>query len=90
MVFNRFYILFSHFVIGMDRFDVVLEENVDGGFVALVPRIPGCISEGETCAEALDNVKDAIKAMLSVLKEDNIALTDYSPFNRFEIGKVAV
>ena len=90
MVFNRFYILFSHFVIGMDRFDVVLEENVDGGFVALVPRIPGCISQGDTRSEALDNVTDAIKAMLDVLSEDNIDLNDYSPVSAVELTSVAI
>lgn len=31
-----------------------------GGFVALVPDLPGCMSDGETPEEALTNVQDAI------------------------------
>jgi len=31
-----------------------------GGFLALVPDLPGCISDGETPEEALVNVRDAI------------------------------
>lgn len=31
-----------------------------GGFIALVPDLPGCMSDGETPEEALTNVKDAI------------------------------
>ena len=31
-----------------------------GGFLATVPELPGCMSDGETRAEALANVEDAI------------------------------
>ncbi len=74
----------------MDNFEVVLEEDVAGGYVALVPRLPGCVSQGESRTEALDNVKDAIKAMLSVLKEDNVDIIEYSGINKVELATVAV
>ena len=67
-----------------------MEQNVDGGFVALVPRIPGCISQGEARADALENITDAIKAMLDVLGEDNIDLNDYSPVGAVELTSVAI
>ena len=35
-----------------------------GGFVATVPDLPGCMSDGETPEEALTNVQDAIDAWL--------------------------
>jgi predicted RNase H-like HicB family nuclease len=35
-----------------------------GGFVAVVPDLPGCMSDGETAEEALANVKDAISAWI--------------------------
>jgi antitoxin HicB len=35
-----------------------------GGFVATVPDLPGCISDGETPEEALSNVRDAIEAWI--------------------------
>lgn len=41
-----------------------LSEEDGGGFVALVPDLPGCISDGETPEEAVANVQDAIAAWL--------------------------
>jgi antitoxin HicB len=35
-----------------------------GGFVAVVPDLPGCMSDGETAEEALANVRDAISAWI--------------------------
>jgi predicted RNase H-like HicB family nuclease len=35
-----------------------------GGFVATVPDLPGCMSDGETPEDALLNVRDAIKAWI--------------------------
>jgi antitoxin HicB len=37
-----------------------LSEADGGGFVALVPDLPGCMSDGETAQEALASVEDAI------------------------------
>ena len=74
----------------MDNFEVVLERDVDGGYVALVPRLPGCVSQGESKKEALKNVKDAIKLVLEVLKEDNISLEEYSGINKVELAVVAL
>ena len=41
-------------------YDVVLEPSDDGGFTAYVPALRGCVSEGETEDEALENIRDAI------------------------------
>jgi predicted RNase H-like HicB family nuclease len=40
-----------------------------GGFVAIVPDLPGCMSDGETRQEALANVADAIAAWIEHAKE---------------------
>jgi predicted RNase H-like HicB family nuclease len=53
----------------MDRLDypVLIEPLAPedgGGFVALVPDLPGCMSDGETAEEALANVRDAIAAWI--------------------------
>ena len=40
-----------------------------GGWIAEVPSLPGCVSEGATRAEALENVQDAIAGWLSVAEE---------------------
>ena len=50
------------------KYRVLLEQDEDGFFVAEVPALPGCISQGATRAEALENVKDAIHGYLESLK----------------------
>jgi antitoxin HicB len=41
-----------------------LPQSEGGGFVALVPDLPGCMSDGETAEAALASVKDAIAAWI--------------------------
>ena len=41
------------------RYTVILEREPDGGYVASVPALPGCVSQGDTRDEALANIKEA-------------------------------
>jgi antitoxin HicB len=41
-----------------------LSEQDGGGYVAIVPELPGCMSDGETYEEALNNIQDAIKGWI--------------------------
>lgn len=41
------------------RYTVVLEREPDGGFVASVPVLPGCVSQGDSREEALRNIREA-------------------------------
>ena len=43
---------------------VVLEKQEEGGYTVYVPSLKGCVSEGETKEEALQNVKEAIELYL--------------------------
>lgn len=52
------------------RFNVVLEAAEEGGYTVFVPSLPGCISEGDTKEEALNNIKEAIKLYLESKDED--------------------
>jgi predicted RNase H-like HicB family nuclease len=49
---------------------VVLEPSEDGGYTVVVPELPGCISEGDTLDEALDNIREAIELYLEPVDED--------------------
>ncbi len=42
------------------KFVVTIERDEDGAFVAECPQIPGCVSQGETEAVALTNIREAI------------------------------
>ncbi len=48
------------------RFKVTLERAEEGGYVAYVPSLPGCVSQGETREEALRNIREAIEAYLDI------------------------
>lgn len=46
------------------KFKVVITEGEDGWYVVEVPALPGCISQGKTIEEALENIKEAIELYL--------------------------
>jgi predicted RNase H-like HicB family nuclease len=49
---------------------IVLEPSEDGGYTAIVPALPGCLSEGESREEALANVQEAIELYLEPVEDD--------------------
>jgi predicted RNase H-like HicB family nuclease len=48
---------------------VVIAPGEDGWFVAEVPSLPGCISQGRTRAEAIANIREAIALMTELFEE---------------------
>ena len=50
-------------------YKVVLEPCEEGGYTVYVPSLPGCVSEGDTFDEAIENIKDAITGWIKVSKE---------------------
>jgi predicted RNase H-like HicB family nuclease len=57
------------------KFVITIEQDEDGVFVVECPSIPGCISQGKTEQEALENIEDAIKQCLEVRAEKGMPLT---------------
>jgi len=57
------------------KFIVTIEQDEDGMFIAECPAIPGCVSQGKTEREAIENIKDAIKQCLEVRAERGMPLT---------------
>ena len=49
---------------------ILLEPSEEGGYTALVPSLPGCISEGDTREEALQNIQEAIRLYLEPVEDD--------------------
>ena len=54
---------------------VILERSSEGGYTVYVPSLPGCVSEGETKAQALRNIKEAVQLYLEPV-EDELVRTD--------------
>ena len=52
------------------KLKVVLEPSEEGGYTVYVPSLPGCISEGDTRAEAVVNIKEAIALYLEPSQDD--------------------
>ena len=52
------------------KYTVILEPQEEGGYTVTVPALPGCISEGDTVDEALNNIKEAIELFVEILRED--------------------
>ena len=51
------------------KYRVIIEQDEDGVFVAEVPSLPGCISQGSTREEALKNIREAIEVYVESLEE---------------------
>ena len=49
------------------KYRVLIEPDEDGVFVAEVPSLPGCISQGQTREQAIENIKEAIALYLESL-----------------------
>ena len=52
------------------NFTVLIEQDEDGVYVAKVPDIPGCYTQGKTVEEAMERVKEAIQVCLEADKEE--------------------
>ena len=50
------------------KFTVVIERDEDGQYVASVPLLQGCYTQGDTYEEAMENIKDAIKLHIEARK----------------------
>jgi predicted RNase H-like HicB family nuclease len=53
------------------KYRVLIEQDEDGMFVAKVPALPGCVSQGKTRKEAVQNIQEAITVYLESLKNHN-------------------
>ena len=54
----------------MHEFDVIILEDETGGYIALVPALPGCHTQGDTLEELMKNVKEAIDLYMETLTEE--------------------
>lgn len=69
------------------RFTVELyPDKEEGGYTAVVPSLPGCVSQGETLDETLARAREAIEGYIETLKEDGKEIpVEEEPEGRFKI-----
>jgi predicted RNase H-like HicB family nuclease len=65
------------------KYTIIIEKGRESGFVAYVPVLKGCVSQGKTRAETLKNIKEAMEAYVEALLEDGLAVPT-------EVGKDTV
>jgi predicted RNase H-like HicB family nuclease len=65
------------------KYTVILEKGRESGYVAHVPALKGCVSQGNSREEAVSNVKEAIEAYIEVLIEDGLSVPT-------EVGKETI
>ncbi|OGU81151.1 MAG: hypothetical protein A2W11_04630 [Ignavibacteria bacterium RBG_16_35_7] len=65
---------------------VIIYPGEDSYWVAECPSLPGCISQGKTKEEAVENIREAIQGYIAALEEDHLPV----PPEHFEALIVAV
>jgi predicted RNase H-like HicB family nuclease len=65
---------------------ILLYPNEDGITIAEVPSLPGCISQGETREEALENIQEAIGLHIELLQSRGEAI----PIDQVEVTSVVI
>ena len=64
------------------KLHVVIEQDEAGYYVAEVPALPGCLSQGKTYEEAISNIKEAIEGWLEVMESKQ----SYDPSHFIEVA----
>jgi predicted RNase H-like HicB family nuclease len=57
------------------KFQITVNRDEDGVWIVECPAIPGCVSQGDSRKEALENIKNAISVCLKVRAERGMPLT---------------
>ena len=65
---------------------VILVQGQDGYWVVECPSLPGCISQGQTREEAIENIREAIQGYIEALEDDELPV----PEDNFSALVVAV
>lgn len=68
------------------KLPVILTPGEDGQFVAQIPVIPGCISQGKTREEALENIREAALLCLEGMEEEGWSLPEEFSVEQVELA----
>ena len=52
------------------KIQILLEPSDEGGYTVIAPSLPGCISEGDTKEEAIENIREAIELYMEPVDDD--------------------
>jgi predicted RNase H-like HicB family nuclease len=69
------------------RLPVIITRGEDGYFIAEIPIIPGCISQGNTKQEVLENIKEAAELCLESMQEEGWSFPEEYTLNHIEVDE---
>jgi predicted RNase H-like HicB family nuclease len=65
------------------KYTIIIEKGNESGYVAYVPALKGCVSQGKTKRETIENIKEAMEVYIEALLEDGLPVPT-------EVGKDTV
>lgn len=68
------------------KFKVLVRKGLDFGFVAEVPSLPGCVSQGDTMEEVMAHIKEAIELYIEDLTQQEIEMASQANPELIEIA----
>ena len=68
------------------NFTILIEKDEDGWYVASVPDIPGCYTQGKTISQVLERIKEAIELCLEA-DRDEVKPMNFVGVQRIEIAR---
>ena len=71
----------------MVEFNVVIEKDEDGWYVATAPDIPGCYTQGKTIPQVLERIKEAIEVCLEADGSEKVRPLKFIGLQRVEIAQ---
>ena len=71
------------------KYTVLLRYGNESGYVATVPALPGCVSQGQTKREAIKNIKEAIAVYIEALLEDGLTVPTEAGHELVEVEVLA-
>lgn len=74
----------------MYNYKILLEPDPDGGYMVLVPALPGCITYGDDVEEALTMAKEAIELYIEELNARGEKIPDNSETLQYSLSIEAV
>ena len=69
------------------KYTAILEKGQESGYVAYVPALRGCVSQGRSREEALENLKEAMQLYIEALLEDGLPVPTEVSKEAVEIGE---
>lgn len=76
---------------GLYRFQVVIEQDEDGYYVADVPALRGCHTQGKTFEEAMTSIREVIEMCVREMREDGLEIeTQYLEVIGIKTVEIAV